>query len=490
MKVVCLGFAGPNLEERAHLPGADRARARNGERQLHHVPGSDGLHALHRTSRLNERLCHRDHHLRLPVQLQLRRQWRHRRLQRRRLGQLHVLVPRDLQHQFWVTYIQKMLTVEQRRAARRSFAQQVRQDHGRRQVAVANPPLSRNNQQPIRVAIATPVFFVGGAEQWIASLCHWLDPDRATVTKVFVLAPHAINDVAVSWLPRWVEVVDTRTIEHDGSFDMLITWGFPDLVARTSRLTCPTIDVQHGVFKNETWQSPLIEAAVRAHDVLGTHIVGVNEAVRQNFPENVREHVIIIPNGSDPGRVAPLIDRDELKARLGLSDDSKIVLFVGRISGEKNVQALVDAMAFLDASWHAVIVGPQYVPLERLTDRVHILPAQRRIGNWLGIADVLCHPSDYESHCFSINEAWLAGIPVVSCGYLVNRLFEERHGLLVWMVPVRPEPARLAAAIVEAYTGRSEPRVGHARNVAIREYSAPIVGQRWSDLFGTLARKS
>lgn len=262
------------------------------------------------------------------------------------------------------------------------------------------------------------------------------------------------------------------------------------MVARTSHLTCPTIDVQHGVFKTETWQSPLIEVAVRAHDVLGTHIVGVNEAVRQNFPENVRDHVIIIPNGSDPGRVAPLIDRDELKSRLGLPDDSKIVLFVGRISGEKNVQALVDAMAFLDESWHAVIVGPQYVPLERLTDRVHIYPAQRRIGHWLGIADVLCHPSDYESHCFSINEAWLAGVPVVSSDYLVNRLFEERHGPLMWTVPVRPEPATLAAAIVEAYAGREDPRVGHARAVATREYSAPVMGRRWSDLIATIVRKS
>ena len=200
--------------------------------------------------------------------------------------------------------------------------------------------------------------------------------------------------------------------------------------------------------------------------------------------------MIIIPNGSDPGRVAPLIDRDELKARLGLTDDAKIALFVGRISGEKNVQALVDAMAFLDESWHAVIVGPQYVPLERLSDRVHIYPAQRRIGNWLGIADVLCHPSDYESHCFSINEAWLAGVPVVSCDYLVNRLFEERHGPLMWLVPVRPEPARLAEAIGEAYTSRQDPIVGHAREVAIREYSAPIMGRRWSDLIGTLTRTS
>ncbi len=383
-----------------------------------------------------------------------------------------------------------MLTIDQRRAARRTFARQVRQYYSQRQLAVVNPAPTYSIGQPIRVAIATPVFLVGGAEQWIASICHWLDPDRATVTRVFVLAPHTISDVAVSWLPRWVEVVDTRTIEQDGSYDVLITWGFPDLVARTSRLTCPTIDIQHGVFKTETWQSPLIEAAVRAHEFLGTHIVGVNEAVRQNFPEHVRDNVIIIPNGSDPARVAPLISRDEMKTRLGLPLDSKVALFVGRISGEKNVQALVDATEFLDESWHAVIIGPQYVSLERVSDRVHIFPAQRRIGNWLAIADVLCHPSDYESHCFSINEAWLAGVPVVSCDYLVNRLFESWHGQLMWLVPVRPAAKELAAAIEEANAAKSDRRVRHAREVANRDYSAPAMGTRWSDLIGTLVRKS
>jgi glycosyltransferase involved in cell wall biosynthesis len=354
-----------------------------------------------------------------------------------------------------------MLSIEQRRAARRAFAREVRRSQTPLPQPESEPASAKANvlgphvaespssseRRPVRVAIVTPVFYVGGAEQWIASLAHWLDPDRAVVTKVIVLFPSAINPVAVSWLPRWVAVVDSRTIDQDGSFDVVITWGLKDLVERISHLTCPTIDVQHGVFLHESWQSPLVAAATRAHELYGTTIVGVNEAVRQNFPEHVRDKVVIIPNGSDPGRVYPLVDRNELRATLGLTPEHKVVVYIGRIAVEKNVQALIDAMEHLDESWHAVIVGPQYFPLERLGLRVHLLPAQRRIGNWLGIADVLCHPSDYESHCFSINEAWMAGVPVVSCDYLVNRLFDERHGPMMWLVPIRPEAARLAAAI-------------------------------------------
>jgi glycosyltransferase involved in cell wall biosynthesis len=163
------------------------------------------------------------------------------------------------------------------------------------------------------------------------------------------------------------------------------------------------------------------------------------------------------------------------------------VVYIGRIAVEKNVQALIDAVGHLDESWHAVIIGPQYVPLERLGSRVHLLPAQRRIGNWLGIADVMCHPSDYESHRISINEAWLAGVPVVSCDYLVNRQFEASYGPLMWLVPIRPEPARLAATIVAAYEGRHDFRVALDRDVASREYAAPVIGRRWSVLVSAVS---
>ncbi len=152
-------------------------------------------------------------------------------------------------------------------------------------------------------------------------------------------------------------------------------------------------------------------------------------------------------------RNAPSVDHNALQVKLALTPEHQVIVYIGRITVEKNVQALIDATHHLDESCRAVIIGPQYVPLEQIGPRVHLLPAQHRIGNWLGIADVLFHPSDYESQCFSINEAWLAGVPIVSCDYLVNRLFEERHGPMMWPVPIRPEPSRVAKSIVEAFAG-------------------------------------
>lgn len=341
---------------------------------------------------------------------------------------------------------------------------------------------------PVRVAIVTPVFYVGGVEQWIMSLSHWFDSDRIIISKIIVTTPGAIDQTAVLWLPRWVEVINTDEIVEDG-FDIIITWGLKDLVSKISHLKCPTIDTQHGAFMHEAWQIPLVKAATEAHWQLGTTIVGVNEAIRMNFEESIRNDVVIIPNGSDPTRVYSSTDKYELKATLNLTSDDKIVMFIGRITVEKNVQALIDAMQYLDKSWHAVIIGPQYVTLERLNSHTHLIPAQRNIGSWLNIADVLCHPSDYESHCFSINEAWLAGVPVVSCDYLVNRMFEEKHGQMMWLVPTQPKPEVLADAISLAYQNRYDGRVKNARDAAINEYSAPIMSKRWANLIEKLCLK-
>jgi hypothetical protein len=58
-----------------------------------------------------------------------------------------------------------------------------------------------------------------------------------------------------------------------------------------------------------------------------------------------------------------------------------VIVYIGRIAVEKNVQALIDVVDHLDDSWHAVIIGPEYVLLERVGPRVQLLYAQRRNGN-------------------------------------------------------------------------------------------------------------
>ncbi|MFM7844477.1 MAG: hypothetical protein ACKPEY_09625, partial [Planctomycetota bacterium] len=68
-------------------------------------------------------------------------------------------------------YRRFMQTIHERRAARRQFAQQIRSEHSQRQLptvgaTLSAPTKSTTQRRPVRVAIVTPVFYVGGAEQW------------------------------------------------------------------------------------------------------------------------------------------------------------------------------------------------------------------------------------------------------------------------------------------------------------------------------------
>jgi glycosyltransferase involved in cell wall biosynthesis len=340
--------------------------------------------------------------------------------------------------------------------------------------------LGGRQQRPLRVAIVTPGLCVGGAEQWIAGMCLWLDPERACTVKVFVTIPGLIHQEAAGWIPRHVEIVETSTIPDDGSFDVLVSWGLVNLIELTAHISCPLIDVQHLVKPDEWWQQRAKTSTV-AHALLGTHLVAVHAVALDNFPAHARGQVTIIANGADPGRVYPLTTREKVRQQLGIAENAKVVVYIGRLAPEKNVQALVDAAAYLDDSWRVVIIGPPGEALERLGPNVLVLPAKSHIGSWLGMSDVLCHPADTESHCYTINEAWLAGLPVVSCAYPVNRSFESQHGPMMWLVPVRPEPAVLAKAIQTAYVERHDPRVRRAQAVAQTEYVAPVSGRRWTD---------
>ncbi len=350
--------------------------------------------------------------------------------------------------------------------------------------------------QPVRIAIATPCYFIGGVERWIATLARNLDQDRFAIIKVIVTAPGSIDRRAIHWLPRWTEVEEcvTGVIEPDG-IDLLITWGQSDLVKVSGKVAAAgvsTINVQHGVYVTKEWVGKLLGQAIEAHDKLGTHLAAVNELCRINFPVELRDKITVIPNGVDQADVEPRGDRESTLDLAGIPPSSKVVLFCGRVSPEKNVQCLVDAIEYLPPEWRLLIVGPDRRAISGVSERCHVIPAQTHVGKWLAAADVVCQPSQFESHCLAINEAWLAGVPVVSTDHPVNRAFVARHGQIMRLVELRervagPDPRRLGRAIVEAgQDGRGSDAVKTAKRVAERWYSARTMVAAWERLFAEL----
>lgn len=342
------------------------------------------------------------------------------------------------------------------------------------------------------VSFFTPCWNVGGAEQWIATMCKWLDPDRFEVRAVHVAHPAAVERDATDWLPRSVELrfdAPQRLVQPS---DILITWGFMDLRERLRGWNGKVVDVQHSAYPSVDWQLPVAAEAALAHHQMGVHLAAVSEVCRPNFPEEIRHLVKVIQNGVDPSRVSATRSRSEVRKAIGLDESHKIALFVGRLHAEqKRPQMLIDAVDLLGPEWRAVLLGPIFDQPRFSAKSIHLCP-DWNVANIMNAADLLVHPARHESHGLAINEAWFARLPVISCNYPVNELFNERHGKMMELIPIEASTEILASEMEFAFKehrswlGSTKLVVNHAHNIARQHYSAAHMARSWSDYLAGL----
>ena len=119
--------------------------------------------------------------------------------------------------------------------------------------------------------------------------------------------------------------------------------------------------------------------------------------------------------------------RTRLLKEIGISEASKVLLFVGSNYRLKRLDRIVDALALLDGSVHLAICGTDsFAPIQRQAEalnvcsRVHALGARTDLPGWMLAADLLVHPSERETAGMVLTEALTYGLPVTCtscCGY-------------------------------------------------------------------------
>jgi glycosyltransferase involved in cell wall biosynthesis len=322
-------------------------------------------------------------------------------------------------------------------------------------------------------------------------------------TKTVELGGVKVHYLATPLRYRWMGITPTlpwwlATLEKPEAVHIL---GFRDVVSTLTAYWARVHDIPYvleplDMILPRYRNVPLKTAfdRVLGHPVLrGAQLVIANSAVERDelMAAGIRGvEIETRPNGfPPPAEPAP---KGALRRRIGISDETPLVLNVGRLTFKKGLDLLLEAATTLDGV-HVAIVGPddgdgtaQRLETLRdelgLHDRVHFLGPtdERGPAEAFADADVFVLPSRNESFGIVAAEAAASGVPVVitdRCG--VAELL-DRHAALV--VPCETGAIRDAIARVLAEPELRERLSRGGRDVAAA-WSWDTVAMRQEELY-------
>jgi alpha-1,6-mannosyltransferase len=145
--------------------------------------------------------------------------------------------------------------------------------------------------------------------------------------------------------------------------------------------------------------------------------------------------VEVVPLGVEVGEFGPSRRDPRLRAKLGLSDHQPLLIYVGRLDGEKKPDVVVDAFRRLPSELGAKIAllgeGPLKTELAASGDERIIMPgyvkSRAELAHWLASADIYVSAMADETFGISIIEAQASGLPVVgvAAGAMLDRVTED-----------------------------------------------------------------
>jgi glycosyltransferase involved in cell wall biosynthesis len=218
-------------------------------------------------------------------------------------------------------------------------------------------------------------------------------------------------------------------------------------------------------------------------------IVTTEELRRHVATVAAADRIHVIPNGVDLSRFARA---DRWRRGRGR------ILYIGRLSEEKNLSALIQAISVLTPRVPTELAvigsGPLRADLEAQAREVGIkaefpgVVDHRLIPGWLADADAFVLPSFTEGHPKALLEAMAAGLPCVASDCPGNRalISHERTGLLF----DPRDPGALAARLERVLSDHELARAlgDRAREVVGRDYDLARLLDQEIDLLKRVAR--
>lgn len=235
-------------------------------------------------------------------------------------------------------------------------------------------------------------------------------------------------------------------------------------LAMAKRFRLPYVHTYHTLYPEyvhyiwDTWLTrELAERMSRDFCNQCDTVIAPSTKIRESLLEwGTRKPIITLPTGVN---VAKYGERDEagvaaFRARFGVKPQERLLIFVGRLGLEKNIDALVDAMHFVRTPGVKLMIvgdGPYRADLEkhakrdRVSDKVLFTGYLRRedVTNAYHASELFFFASLSETQGLVVGEALASGLPVVAVDDLAiaDAVTDDSNGFLV-----PQDPRQLAAA--------------------------------------------
>ena len=192
-------------------------------------------------------------------------------------------------------------------------------------------------------------------------------------------------------------------------------------------------------------------------EVMLTHLHNRCDAVISVSPKvtkmlknwGTKSEIATIPTGVDKGMISQTVIQ-KLRKKYGLRKEDQLILYLGRVAEEKNIDLLVEAFPLVRATnknAKLMIVG-DFDYRQILEEKVKKMGISHSViftgkvpfaerWNYFALADVFAFPSLSDTQALVVNEASLMGVPTVWCDKGVNEVLKHNvSGLLAMNNPV------------------------------------------------------